>query len=392
LTLIKQRDVMAVRGRVSALVLQLLTGVSKLRVTGAEGRAFAEWAREFAQEKKLALRTGEIENSLQTFASVFPVVSTMVIFWVLLTYVQGPGTSMSPGHFIAFYSAFGTFLGQMLELSNAAMSVLLVVPLYERAQPILQALPEVDTTKADPGELSGQIDVDRVSFRYLEDGPLILNDVSIRIKAGEYVAIVGPSGSGKSTLFRMLLGLDVPESGSIYFDGRNLSQLDVVKTRRRMGVVMQSGKIRAGSILDNIIGSAPLTVTDAWDAAKMAGFDQDIEQMPMGMYTMLQQGGLTLSGGQRQRLMIARAIVNKPRVLLFDEATSALDNRTQAIVTASLQQLQATRIAIAHRLSTIQGADRIYVLEGGRLVQAGAYDELSRQSGLFADLIRRQVA
>jgi ABC-type bacteriocin/lantibiotic exporter with double-glycine peptidase domain len=383
---------MKVEGRISALVLQLLTGVSKLRVTGAESRAFAEWAREFAQKKKLALRTGMIEGWLATFNAAFPVVSAMLIFWVLLTYVQGPGASMSAGHFIAFYTAFGTFLAQMLQLSNAAMSVLLVVPLYERAQPILDAMPEVDTTKADPGELAGRIDVDHVSFRYVEDGPLILNDVSIQIAAGEYVAIVGPSGSGKSTLFRMLLGLDNPESGAIYFDGKNLSQLDVAKTRRRMGTVMQTGKIRNGSIFENIVGSSPLTMEDAWEAARMAGFDLDVKQMPMGMQTMLQQGGMTLSGGQRQRLMIARAIVNKPRILLLDEATSALDNRTQAIVSQSLQGLQATRVAIAHRLSTIRHADKIYVLEGGRLAQAGTYDELSSQSGLFADLIRRQVA
>jgi ATP-binding cassette subfamily C protein len=390
--LIRYRDVMQIEGRISALVLQLLTGVSKLRVTGAEGRAFAEWAREFAKKKKLAMRTGIIEGWLATFTAVFPVLSAMTIFWVLLSYVQGPGSSMSAGAFIAFNAAFGTFLAQMLQLSNAAMSVLTVIPLYERAKPILEALPEVDTTKADPGELTGRIDVDHVSFRYLEDGPLILNDVSLQIAAGEYIAIVGPSGSGKSTLFRMLLGLDNPEAGAIYFDGKNLAQLDVAKTRRRMGTVMQTGKVRNGSIFDNIVGSSQLTMEDAWEAARMAGFDQDVKQMAMGMQTMLQQGGMTLSGGQRQRLMIARAIVNKPRILLFDEATSALDNRTQAIVSQSLLELQATRVAIAHRLSTIRGADRIYVLEGGRLVQAGSYDELSNQPGLFADLIRRQIA
>ncbi len=390
--LIRYRDVMQIEGKISALVLQLLTGISKLRVTGAEGRAFAEWAREFAKKKKLAMRTGIIEGWLGTFTSIFPVLSAMTIFWVLLTYVQGPGSSMSAGAFIAFNAAFGTFLAQMLQLSNAAMSVLTVIPLYERAKPILQAMPEVDTTKADPGELTGRIDVDHVSFRYIEDGPLILNDVSLQIAAGEYVAIVGPSGSGKSTLFRMLLGLDVPEAGAIYFDGKNVAQIDVAKLRRRMGTVMQTGKIRNGSIFDNIVGSAQLTMQDAWEAARMAGFDQDVKQMAMGMQTMLQQGGGTLSGGQRQRLMIARAIVTKPRILLFDEAPSALDNRTQAIVSQSLQELQATRVAIAHRLSTIRGADRIYVLEGGRLAQAGSYDELASQPGLFAELIRRQVA
>ena len=195
-------------------------------MTGAEGRAFAEWAREFAQKKKLALRTGRIENWLATFNSDFPCASDDTIFWMLLTYVQAPGSAMSAGSFIAFNAAFGTFLAQMLQLSNAAMSVLLIVPLYERAKPILDAMPEVDTTKADPGELTGRIDVDHVSFRYIEDGPLILDDVSLQIAAGEYVAIVGPSGSGKSTLFRMLLGLDIPKPAH-HFDGKNC------RTRRR---------------------------------------------------------------------------------------------------------------------------------------------------------------
>jgi NHLM bacteriocin system ABC transporter ATP-binding protein len=387
----RHRDVMQIEGRIQGLVLQLLTGISKIRVTGAEGRAFAEWAREFAKKKRLGVRTGTIEYRLATFNAAFPVLCSMLLFWVLMEYVGG-ARGISAGHFIAFNAAFGIFLAQMLQLSSAAMSVLLVVPLYERAKPILESLPEVDLTKADPGELSGRIDVDHVSFRYIEDGPLILNDVSVHIAAGEYVAIVGASGSGKSTLFRMLLGLDVPESGSVYYDGKNLAQLDVAKVRRRMGVVMQSGKIRAGSIFDNIVGSAPLTLNDAWEAARMAGFEDDVKAMPMGMQTMLQQGGQTLSGGQRQRLMIARAIVNKPRILLFDEATSALDNRTQAIVSRSLQELQATRVAIAHRLSTIQGADRIYVMQAGRVAQVGSYEELASVPGIFADLIKRQIA
>lgn len=387
-----QRDVIALEGRISGLVLQLLSGISRLRVAGAEGRAFAEWAHMFARKKTLALRAGMIDTWLATGTSMFTTTSGMLIFWVLQTYLRGPDGGMSAGHFIAFNIAFGTFLGQMLQLSYAAISVLWVVPLYERAKPILEALPEVDHTRTDPVDLTGRIDIDHLSFRYQADGPLILNDVSMHIGAGEYVAIVGLSGSGKSTLFRLLLGLDSPTAGAIYFDGADLAQLDVAKIRRRIGTVLQNGRIRDGSILHNILGSAPLTADDAWEAARLAGFDQDVKEMPMGMQTMLQQGGLTLSGGQRQRLIIARAIVTRPRILLFDEATSALDNRTQAIVSRSLQDLQATRVAIAHRLSTIRGADRIYVLEGGRLAQIGTYDELEDQPGLFARLISRQQA
>jgi ABC-type bacteriocin/lantibiotic exporter with double-glycine peptidase domain len=216
--------------------------------------------------------------------------------------------------------------------------------------------------------------------------------VSLDISPGEFIAVVGPSGSGKSTLLRLLLGMETPAAGSISYDGRELSQLDVQKLRRRIGVVVQNGTIRAGSIFDNIVGVSKLTQEDAWEAARMAGLEDDLRQMPMGLHTVLQQGGTTLSGGQRQRLLIARAIVTRPKVIFFDEATSALDNRTQAIVTRSLQELQATRVAIAHRLSTIICADRIFVMANGRIVESGSYAQLVARRGLFADLVRRQQA
>jgi ABC-type bacteriocin/lantibiotic exporter with double-glycine peptidase domain len=332
---------------------------------------------------------------MNVFNTAFQVVTSITVFqlmWHLTKQAIEDGkTPMSIGDFVAFNAAFGILLAQTLQMGIAMMTALTVIPLFERSRPNLDTEPEVDASKADPGELNGHIEVSHLSFRYGADGPLILDDVSLDFPAGSFVAIVGPSGSGKSTLLRLLLGLELPERGAIYFDGRDLSQLDVQKLRRRVGVVMQNGKIRQGSIFENIVGSAPLTVDDAWQAAEMAGLDSDILSMPMGMYTSLQQGGGSLSGGQRQRLMIARAIVNKPRVLFLDEATSALDNRTQAIVTESMQSLRATRIAIAHRLSTISHADFIYVLHRGMLVQSGTYAELLAQPGLFADMAKRQL-
>ena len=273
----------------------------------------------------------------------------------------------------------------------ATLSVLSVIPLFERARPILAARPEVDTSKSDPGELNGLIEIDHLSFRYEPDVPLVLDDMTMRVPPGEFVAIVGPSGSGKTTLLKLLLGLEVPETGSIYYDGHDLQMLDVQRLRRRIGVVMQNAQIRQGTILENIVGAGPYSIEDAWTAARMAGLEADLKAMPMGMHTILQQGGVTLSGGQRQRLAIARAIVSRPRVVFFDEATSALDNRTQAIVSGSLQNLQATRIAIAHRLSTVTAADRIFVMQAGRIVQTGTFAELSRQPGLFMDLMKRQL-
>jgi ATP-binding cassette subfamily C protein len=267
-----------------------------------------------------------------------------------------------------------------------------VIPQWKRAQPILEAVPEVDLSKADPGKLTGKIAVERVTFRYRDDGPLTLDEVSICAEPGEFVAFVGGSGSGKSTLFRLLLGFETPESGTIYYDGQDLAGLDIEAVRRQLGVVLQSGRIASASLFENIAGGAQITLDEAWEAARMAGLADDIAAMPMAMHTVVSEGGGNLSGGQRQRLAIARALALKPRILLFDEATSALDNRTQAIVSESLDRLQVTRFVIAHRLSTIRNADRIYVLQAGRVVQQGRFEALANEEGLFAQLMARQVA
>ncbi len=249
----------------------------------------------------------------------------------------------------------------------------------------------MDPAKAAPGDLSGEVELSHVSFRYQADGPLILDDVSLHVKAGEFVAFVGPSGAGKSTIIRLLLGFESPASGSIYYDREDLSGLDRQALRRQIGVVLQDGKLTPGDVFSNIVGSSPLTQDDAWEAARLAGLEEDIHEMPMGMQTVIGEGAATLSGGQRQRLMLARAVVSRPRILLLDEATSALDNRTQADVSRSLERLKATRIVVAHRLSTVRNADCIYVIDGGRIVQRGRYEELMGQKGLFADLAKRQL-
>ncbi len=381
-----QRHLTNIEGSISGMVLQFITGITKFRIAGVEGRAFAQWARRFTEQKQYAYQVGNAGNALIVFNLSFPVISAIVIFALVANI-----TDFSTGEFLAFNVAFTTFLLAGLDLSTALISVLQVVPTYERMQPILETLPEVDETKSDPGELSGEIEVSRVSFRYDEDGLLILKDINFHVTPGDFVAIVGPSGSGKSTLFRLLLGFETPESGGIFYDGQDLGGLDIRAVRQQLGVVLQNGQLMTGDIFTNIVGVAPLTIDDAWEAAEMSGLADDIREMPMGMHTIISEGGSTLSGGQRQRLLIARAIAKKPKILYFDEATSALDNRTQAIVSESLEKLDATRIVIAHRLSTIINADHILVMHHGKLVETGTYDELIRNSTLFADLARRQL-
>ncbi|HEY7062222.1 MAG TPA: NHLP bacteriocin export ABC transporter permease/ATPase subunit [Chloroflexota bacterium] len=385
----QQRVIADQGGRLSGAVLQLLNGISKLRVAGAEGRAFAYWAARFAEQRRNQYQARTVANVVGTFNVTYNIITSMVVFGVVaLMFDPKP----SIGTFLGFNAAFGQFMSAMLGIAGAISGVLQVVPTFERAKPILESLPEVDQTKSDPGELSGQIEIDHVSFRYEADGPLVLDDVSLTICPAEFVALVGASGSGKSTLLRLLLGFDTPEAGTILYDGRDLATLDPRGVRRQIGSVLQNGRLMAGDVFSNIVGSATLTQDDAWEAARMAGLDADIRAMPMGLQTVLGDGATTLSGGQRQRLMIARAIVHRPRMLLFDEATSALDNRTQEIVSKSLENLAATRVVVAHRLSTVVNADRIYVMQRGRIVEQGSYRELMQRRGVFAELARRQIA
>lgn len=383
-------------GIVSGRVLEYLSGISKIRVSGAESRAFANWATLFGQQKRLSLRGGQLANLSTLFSTLFPLGAGMALFWtVAVVLPQDPGSQaglpLSTGDFIAFSAVFGLFMNAMLSLMQTLMILIRIEPLLERTRPILQALPEVNEHKHAPGRLAGGIELSHVSFAYAADAPLVLNDVSIRIRPGEFVALVGASGSGKSTLLRLLLGFEKPQQGGIYYDGQNLQDVDAGAVRRQLGVVLQGGRLLGGDIFTNIVGATLLTLEDAWAAARACGLDQDIRAMPMGMQTVVSEGGTTLSGGQRQRLQIARAIVHRPGILFFDEATSALDNATQAIVSDSMERLHATRVVIAHRLSTIMNADRIFVLDQGRVVQSGNYQELMAQDGLFAELAQRQI-
>jgi len=366
--------------------------IAKLHVSGAEPRAFAVWAREFATQKELSIRAQNVTNYLTVFNSAFPVISLVAIFSYATHLMGHPLLDvLTTGTFLAFLAAFVQFQSAALQFNSTVESVLGIVPIYERVAPIFEAVPEVDEARKHPGELSGALEISHLSFRYHQDAPLVLRDLSLVVKPGEFVAIVGPSGSGKSTLLRLLLGFEKSDSGAIYYDGGDLAGLDIQAVRQQIGVVIQNARLGAGSIFENIVGSAPLTLDDAWQAAQWAGLDEDIHKMPMGMHTFISEGGRNLSGVQRQRLHIARALVKKPRLFFFDEATSALDNQTQLVVSRSLDALRATRVVIAHRLSTIVNAERILVIHKGTVVQSGCYEELINREGLFRELAKRQL-
>jgi ATP-binding cassette subfamily C protein len=388
-----QRTQATMRGGIQGMVLQLLSGIGKIRVAGAEDHAFRMWAAKYAQLRRTVFRGARIENYVQVFDAGFPVICSLVIFALLIKVNAGDNAlGMTTGAFIAFNTAFNALLGAMLDISRISLTLLTIVPEYERLKPIITTAQEVSDERKHPGDLAGEIDIVHVNFRYEPETSLVLQNINLKIRPGEFVAFVGPSGSGKSTLLRLLLGFEAPEAGKVLYDSQDLKTLDPRAVRQQIGVVLQTSKVMPTDILQNIIGpSTTLTIDDAWHAAEMAGLADDIHAMPMGMFTVVSEGGATFSGGQRQRLMIARAIVNKPKILFFDEATSALDNVTQKIVTGNLERLRATRIVIAHRLTTIANADRIIVVVRGRVVEEGTYAELMAHGGAFADLAKRQL-
>ena len=385
-----ERPLAALMGEINSTLLQLILGVTKIRLAAAEDRAFARWASLFARGRRRRIRAEQL-GAIQAMLNEILMLCGLFLFVLAIGKPSQAVSLVALGAFAALVIAFQRFAMGMGEMTQVLTQLLAIQPQMERARPLLETCPEVVESREPPGPLSGAIEVSSARFRYNPTGPLILNGVSFKAAPGEMVAIVGPSGSGKSTLMRLLLGFETLEAGDILFDGKELSRLDPVAVRRQMGVVLQGSQLLPGSLHENIVGAVGGTLEEAWEAAERVGLADDIREMPMGMHTVILEGGNSLSGGQLQRLMIARAIVGRPRILLLDEATSALDNRHQAVVTESLARLSITRVVVAHRLSTVIHADRIYVLVNGEIVESGTYAELMVAQGVFADLSRRQL-
>jgi NHLM bacteriocin system ABC transporter ATP-binding protein len=384
-----QRQLVELDNELNNQAFQTLRGLPKLRVAAAESFAYAAWAEKFAHTRELQHRVGRIRNLITVFNAVYLPLCTLAMFALLAGPARG---SLSAGGFLTFNTAATLMLTSATQLTGALISAAAVLPMFEQLRPILREEPEVRPGTAHPGTLAGGIAADRLSFRYSADGPLVLDDVSFRVRPGEFVAIVGASGSGKSTLLRLLIGFDRPSSGGVFYDGKDLSALDQAAVRRQCGVVLQNAQPFAGSILDCIRGSETYSLDEAWAAAEMAGLAEDIKRMPMQMHTVLSDGGGTVSGGQRQRLVIAQALIRRPRILFLDEATSALDNETQRVVIESTRELRCTRIVIAHRLSTVMDADRVIVLSQGRIIEEGTPEQLlDDPAGAFRELARRQL-
>ena len=371
--------------RLTSLIYSLFSGVQKIKLSGAERRAFSKWASTYKEG-------AEIDYNPPILVKVLPMISTIIsmIGTIVLYFIAGT-TNVSMSSFIAFNTAYSMVSGALMALTPLFTKAAEMKPIIEVVKPILDAEPEVSENKQIITNLSGAIELNNISFKYDEKGPLVLDNISLKIEPGQYIAIVGKTGCGKSTLMRLMLGFESTKNGAIYYDGQDINMLDLKSLRQHIGAVMQNGKLFQGDIFSNIIIAAPwLTLNEAWAAARLAGIEKDIKEMPMGMHTLISEGSGGVSGGQKQRLMIARAIAPKPSILMFDEATSALDNITQKQISESLDSLKSTRIVIAHRLSTIKNCDRIIVIDGGKIVEDGTFDELMEKKGFFEELVKRQ--
>ncbi len=377
--------VMEQQAKTSGISYALICGIQKVKLAGAEKRAFARWANEYAKQTDTNYNAPLLILISSALTRAVTLIGTIVLYYFAVK------TNVEPSKYIAFNSAFGMITGAFASLAGVTLMVAQIKPIVDMIKPILVAEPESADNKMMVNTISGGIELSNVYFRYKENMPYVVDGMSLKIMPGEYIAIVGTTGCGKSTLMRLLLGFETPERGAIYYDGKDMSKLDLKSLRRRIGAVTQDGGLFQGSIYSNITISAPqLTQDEAWKAAEIAGIADDIRNMPMGMHSMISEGQGGISGGQKQRLMIARAIAPKPNLLMFDEATSALDNKTQKQVSEALDKMKCTRIVIAHRLSTIKNCDRILMLDKGKIIEDGTYDELIAMNGRFAELVERQ--
>ena len=376
---------MMISSKGNGMTYSLITGIQKIKLAGAEKRAFTRWAKHYNEEIKHSYGKPLYMTISGTIGLAISLLGTFVMYFFAIE------SGVSVADYYAFTAAYGMVSGALSSLAGMALNAAQIRPVLDMAKPILDAVPEVSEDKQMVEHLSGGVELNNISFRYNDSMPNVIDDLTLKIRPGQYVAIVGKTGCGKSTLVRLLLGFEEPQKGAIYYDGRDMQSLDPKSLRHNIGTVIQNGKLLQGSLFDNISISAPeLTLDEAWEAAELAGIADDIREMPMGMQTMISEGSGGISGGQKQRLMIARAIAPKPKILILDEATSALDNITQKKIADSLDTLKCTRIVIAHRLSTIRHCDRIIVLDGGKIIEDGTYEQLIEQGGFFAELVERQ--
>lgn len=390
------RKSLEINGKINGYLIQMIGGITKLRIAGAEKRAFCHWANEFVEGERQQLRIHKVDNILSAFITFLPSLTMALIFFFAIYLLEagrsiGEVVGMTTGTFLAFLSSYGPFSQALWKMTDTAVSLCLLLPLWERASVVLEEPVEEGEEKEKPCLMKGEVELNNICFRYQEGEPFLHRNLSLSARQGEFVGIVGPSGSGKSTLLRMLVGFEVPQSGKVTYDGFDLSGLKPSQLRKQLGVVLQSTQVFSGTVFENITCGRNCSPEKIQLAISLSRLDKVLEKLPMGLDTVLNSGGETFSGGERQRLLLARAMVMEPRVLILDEATSTLDSQTQDEVMQFLNDLQITRIVVAHRLSTLKKADTIYVLGEGKIAQSGSFQKLSQEDGYFKDTLAKQI-
>ena len=383
-----QNQANASASKLTGLIFNLVSGAQKIRTNGAELRAFRHWAEAYEPSDAFGSRYPAmftISNAFSYNARLLPMIVTMLAAWHY---------DLGLSDYIAYCSVLTIAVGAVEQFEQITKDVALLAPEINLCRPILEAESELQEGSEILRQVSGNIDINGLKFRYSPDMPYIFDGLDLKINAGDYVALVGPSGCGKSTLIRLLLGFEKAESGSIFYDEHELSDISKPSLRQYcISICLQDGQLVEGTIRENILfGNSWLSDEDVWEAARMAALDKDIEGMPLGLETPISADGQGVSGGQRQRILMARALIRKPRIIFLDEATSALDNISQHIITENLAKMKCTRITIAHRMSTIRDCNRIVVLAGGKVAEDGSYEELLAKGGLFSEIIKRQTA
>lgn len=378
-------------------MLEMVQALTKVRLAGAEARMFNRWEQAFAGMAKMDLKVLYLQTKSGVFNLFWSNASTWILYVAVIFIVFNQETAMGSidsltlGSFMAFISVFGLFSSALTELGDTLLNIIGAVPLWEKMKEFADAEPEELSSKPDPGILQGEIRIDHLTFSYQSDVPPILKDISLVIRPGESVAFVGQSGCGKTTLLRLLLGFERLDQGSIYYDNKDMRGLNLQAIRRQLGVVLQSGAIFDGTILENINSGRHYPPAQVQEALDLIGAETFIQELPMGINTVLTNGGTSLSGGQRQMILLARAIVGRPKILILDEATSALDNHKQKIIYEHLNQLSMTQVIVAQRLDTIQHVNRIYVIDEGQIVDQGTFTELANKPGLFAEMLNKAL-
>ena len=373
--------------KANAVLYQFLSGIMKVKLSGIEDMALLEYQKENVGSVESDMKSTRLANLAEAFHVMVEIFYPGFIYYTMMH----RELSLTIGEYSSFSAAFGLFSASAMQMFNYFLVLGTAIPAYKRVKPVYRQETELHEMAGGVGKIQGNIEADHLVFYYEGEEKPVLNDISFKIGAGDFVGIVGASGCGKSTLLKCLLGFEKPGSGKIYYDNRDIDTLDKRELRRQLGVVLQNGRLCSGTIYSNIeLASPGITPEEVEKLMAEVGMREDIRQMPMGIFTEVSEFGGTVSGGQQQRIMIARALANNPAVIFFDEATSALDNVAQERVCENMEGRNITRVMIAHRLSTVKNCDLILVMQEGKIAEQGNYEELIGQKGLFYQLVERQ--